>query len=118
MSRATSSKKSAGKKLSETQIQRAAALFAILSEPSRLKLLQALQGGPLSVGDLVEATGLSQANVSKHLSMLHGVRLVKKSRDGVFVNYEMAGSVVEQLCDLVCAKMERDLAEEAREIGG
>ncbi|WP_202863964.1 ArsR/SmtB family transcription factor [Ereboglobus luteus] len=111
-------KKKSNKKLSEPQLQRASMLFATLSEPSRLRLLQALQEGSLSVGELVEATGLSQANVSKHLTVLHGARLVKKSRAGVFVNYELADSVVDQLCGLVCAKMERDLAEEARALNG
>lgn len=114
MSSASSSRKKTKKKLSEAQLQKASALFATLSEPSRLRLLQALQGGALSVSELVGASGLSQANVSKHLAVLHGARLVKKTRAGVFVHYELADSVVDQLCELVCSKMERDLAEEVR----
>ena len=57
-------------------------LFGVLSEPSRLMLLQTLHYGPLTVTDLVEATGMQQANVSKHLGVLHQHRLVKRQRQG------------------------------------
>ncbi len=53
--------------LNDGQIQEAARLFATLSEPSRLRLLQALMGGPMTVTELVEATDMRQGNVSKQL---------------------------------------------------
>jgi ArsR family transcriptional regulator len=101
-------------KMSEARIERAAALFATLAEPSRLRLLQTLMGGSLTVGALVEATGLSQANVSRHLSCLHTARLVNKTREGIFVRYAITDPVVEQLCALVCSKLDRDLQEDTR----
>jgi len=45
-------------------------LFGVLSEPSRLVLLQVLHNEPLTVNDLVEATSMKQVNVSKHLSAM------------------------------------------------
>lgn len=101
------------KKMSQGQIERAATLFAALAEPSRLVLLQALMHeGTLSVSELVAASGLSQANVSKHLSGLYAARLVTKERKGVYVCYRIIDSLAEELCSLVCGKIERDAIEE------
>ena len=73
------------KPLTPAQLEIVARLFAALAEPSRLSLLQALQPGPLSVGELMEASGLKQANVSKHLAILYDKRLVKRERDGTTI---------------------------------
>ena len=96
------------KRLSPEQLGAIGRLFGVLSEPSRLALLQALQAGPLSVTELVEASGMKQANVSKHLAVLHDHRLVKRARNGVSVRYEIADPMIFSLCNLVCCKMERD----------
>jgi len=95
-------------KMSNAQLTVVARLFAVLSEPSRLVLLQALQDGPLSVNELVEASGMKQANVSKQLSILHDHRLVKREREGTSIHYEIADPIVFSLCDLVCGKIKRD----------
>jgi DNA-binding transcriptional ArsR family regulator len=94
--------------LSTEQLGAVARLFSVLSEPSRLGLLQALQAGPLSVGELVEECGMKQANVSKHLGVLYDHRLVKRERNGISVRYEIADPMIFSLCNLVCGKMERD----------
>lgn len=99
------------KPLTPAQLEIVARLFAALAEPSRLSLLQALQPGPLSVGELMEASGLKQANVSKHLAILYDKRLVKRERDGTTIRYEIADPMVFSLCDLVCSKMKRDARE-------
>jgi DNA-binding transcriptional ArsR family regulator len=100
------------KSLSAPQLDAVARLFSVLSEPSRLALLQALQAEPLSVSELMEECGMKQANVSKHLAVLHDHRLVKRQRNGVSVRYEIADPMIFSLCNLVCGKMERD-AEQA-----
>ena len=51
---------------------------------------------------------MKQANVSKHLGVLHDHRLVRRKREGSFVRYEIADPMVFSLCNLVCGKMERD----------
>ena len=99
--------------MSSAQLGAVSRLFGALSEPSRLTLLQALHDGPLTVGQLVEACSMKQANVSKHLAALHGCHLVKRERQGISVRYEIADPLVFSLCNLVCGKMEKDAREAA-----
>ncbi len=94
--------------LSPGQIEEVARLFGVLAEASRLALLQALHSGPQTVSQLMAACGMKQANVSKHLGVLHDHRLVKRRRDGTSVRYEIADPMIFSLCDLVCTKMQRD----------
>jgi DNA-binding transcriptional ArsR family regulator len=103
--------------LSEEQLGAVARLFGVLAEPNRLALLQALRNGPLSVSELMDACGMKQANVSKHLGVLHDHRLVKRERDGISIRYEIADPMIFSLCNLVCGKMERD-AQRVAEIFG
>jgi DNA-binding transcriptional ArsR family regulator len=96
------------KTMSPGQLCAVSRLFSVLSEPSRLALLQALHDGPLTVSQLMKASGLKQANVSKHLAVLYDHRLVRREREGVSVHYEIADPMIFSLCDLVCGKMQRD----------
>jgi DNA-binding transcriptional ArsR family regulator len=98
----------AAKPMSPRQLEEVAGLFTALSEPSRLALLQALHQGPLAVHQLMEACRMKQANVSKHLGMLHYHRLVERKREGSSVKYQIADPMVFALCELVCGKMQRD----------
>lgn len=84
-----------------------AARFKVLSEPARLRILHCLRQGRLHVGALEAATGLRQANLSKHLQVLHGHGLVVRTRQGTFVYYSIADPQVFALCDLVCGSTER-----------
>ena len=84
--------------------------FRVLGEPARLTLLQALRHAPRTVGELAEATGLSPANVSKHLQILHTARFVERRKDGLHVFYALAGTDIFRLCDIMCDR----LAAEAR----
>ena len=102
------SKRKSTRRLTPAILLEVARLFGVLSEPSRLQLLQALHNGPLSVGELIEACGMKQANVSKHLGVLRDHRLVKRSRTGTSVRYQIADPMIFELCNLVCGKMERD----------
>ncbi len=96
------------RKMSSGQLGAVARLFGILSEPSRLALLQALHDGPLTVSQLIDACCMKQANVSKQLAVLHDHALVKRKREGISVRYEIADPTIFALCDLVCRKMGRD----------
>lgn len=100
--------KQKNKILSTNQLAVVSRLFAVLSEASRLALLQALHAEPLTVNELVTATGLKQANVSKQLAILHDHRLVKREREGTSIRYEIADPMVFSLCNLVCGKMAKD----------
>lgn len=84
--------------------------FRVLGEPARLTLLQALRDAPRTVGELAEATGLSPANVSKHLQILHAARFLERRKEGLYVYYGLAGTDIFRLCDIMCDR----LAAEAR----
>jgi DNA-binding transcriptional ArsR family regulator len=84
--------------------------FKALAEPARLQLLACLRGGELTVTELVDETGLGQANVSKHLQMLHSLGFVVRRKEGLNVYYALADRNVFTLCDIMCGRIERELA--------
>ena len=93
-------------KLSPATFEDAAARFQALAVPARLRLLHALgETRELSVSDLVEATGLSQANLSKHLQVLHATGFVRRRREGLYAFYALADDDVLRLCDLMCGRI-------------
>ena len=55
----------------ETVLNAVAGYFAVLAEPTRLRVLRALCGGERTVGRIVKETGVSQSTVSRHLAVLH-----------------------------------------------
>jgi DNA-binding transcriptional ArsR family regulator len=77
-----------------------AKLFRGFSDPSRLSILDTLRDGALTVGEIVEATGLSQSNVSNHLGCLRDCGLVVAEQHGRFVYYELSDRRVGQLLKL------------------
>ena len=91
-----------------------AARFKALAEPARLQILTALGDGELTVSDLVERTGLGQANVSKHLHLLNTLGFVRRRRDGLFAWYALADRDVLKLCDIMCGRMESQVKERGR----
>ncbi len=82
--------------------------FKTLAEPMRLELLHALKGGEKTVSQLVEETGAGQANVSKHLGLLHRHGWVERRKNGLNVYYRISDPMVFQLCDLVCSSIEAE----------
>ena len=95
-------------------IPRVAARFKALSDEGRLSLLSALQRGERSVGELAEATGRSQPNVSQHLASLLHAGLVEGRRDGNRVFYRIADPTVLRICDAVCDSLSPRGREERR----
>lgn len=92
--------------------------FRALGEPARLRILNTLRTGERSVGELVEATELSQPNVSKHLQLLHSLGFVARRREGSYVFYRLAGDDVFELCDIMCGRIEREHLARARVLEG
>jgi DNA-binding transcriptional ArsR family regulator len=74
-----------------------AKLFRGFADPSRLAVLEALKDGARCVSEVVEITGLSQPNVSAHLSCLEDCGLVKKRKKGRYVYYQIANKKVLKL---------------------
>ncbi|MEP6590718.1 MAG: metalloregulator ArsR/SmtB family transcription factor [Gemmatimonadota bacterium] len=91
--------------------------FRALGEPARLGLLEALRDGEHTVSELVFATGQTQANVSRHLAILHGAGLVTRRRSGVYVHYMVADAGVWELCDLVCHRLRLGVDAMRRAVG-
>ena len=95
-----------------------AARFRMLAEPMRLRLLNELRDGEKTVTTLVEATGAGQANVSKHLSLLADAGMVGRRKEGLNVYYFIVDESLFELCDLVCGRLQKELAEKARHFRG
>lgn len=77
-----------------------AKLFRGFADPSRLSILNALRDGPLTVNEIVEATGLSQSNVSNHLGCLRCCDLVVREQQGRYVYYQLGDERVAKFLDL------------------
>ncbi|MFN8654028.1 MAG: metalloregulator ArsR/SmtB family transcription factor [Gemmatimonadales bacterium] len=100
----------AGKVLTPDQLMHIAERFRALAEPSRLEILQALRPGEQTVSDILAATGLGQANTSKHLQVLHAAGLVERRKEGPSTWYRLADADVLKLCELMCGRLEREAA--------
>ena len=62
-----------------------------------------------TVTQVVEETGRNQANVSKHLHLLHTLGFVARRKEGLFAYYRLADKDVFRLCDIMCGRLEREL---------
>jgi DNA-binding transcriptional ArsR family regulator len=95
--------------LPEPLIELVARRFRVLGEPMRIKLLDRLRDGDATVGELQEATGATQQNVSKHLGILHDAGMVSRVKEGTSVRYAIADQEIFELCDMVCGGVRRQL---------
>jgi DNA-binding transcriptional ArsR family regulator len=82
--------------------------FRALAQPARLQIMQCLRGGERTVTEIVDETGLGQANVSKHLRLLDTLGFVSRRKDGLFACYSLADHNVFQLCDIMCGRVAAD----------
>ncbi len=102
------------KELSPLALELIAARFRALSEPMRLRLLNLLMGGEMTVGQLVEATGSSQANVSKHLSVLREAGMIAMRKEGLSSFCFIADPVVNELCEMMCSRLKEEMESKTR----
>ena len=91
--------------LTPGELDHLAARFKLLGEPMRLRILQSVCHDPLTVTEIVKATGSTQANVSKHLALLAAGGILERRKDRQCVYYRMKDRLVMQLCELVRAQM-------------
>lgn len=101
--------------MTPAMLVRVAEQFRALAEPSRLKLMNLLFDRELTVGELVERSGLSLANASKHLGLLHRAGWVQRRKAGLNVVYSLADERTQQLCEIMCNRV-RELAAAAAEL--
>ena len=88
--------------------------FALLADPTRLRLLLAIKAaGPVSVSDLAAAAGISDVTVSQTLRYLRASGIVTTERDGRIIRYQLDEEVIGELLTRVTSPREapgRDLA--------
>ncbi len=102
--------------ISPTALSQVAEYFKVLSEVSRLQVLCCLKTGAKNVTEIITATGLGQANVSKHLKVLTQAGIVKRTPQGITVVYEIADPICFQLCELVCDRLAIRLQEQTQQL--
>lgn len=103
-------------RLSPQTLQLVADFFKVLSESSRLQIVCALKTGQQNVTEIIEATGLGQANVSKHLKILAQAGIVSRQQQGVCVYYQIANGFVFELCELVCDSLSAQIQQQSEKI--
>lgn len=92
-------------------IERIADRFRLLSDPSRLRLVNALHvDGELSVGELVERAGVTYGAVSKQLALLRSHGVLARRREGTRIYYRINDPSMSDLCDAVCKGIRDDWA--------
>ena len=106
------------REFSDETLEAIAVRFKVLSEPSRLRILNALREDEKTVTDLVEELGLGQANVSRHLALLRRHGMVARRKEGVRRPYRIVDGGVFELCELMCDRLEEDLEERRRALDG
>ena len=68
-----------------------------LSDPIRRKILNLLKSGRLSAGDIADHFPVTGASVSRHLSVLKDADLIRDTREGKFIYYDLNVSVLEEI---------------------
>jgi DNA-binding transcriptional ArsR family regulator len=101
------------KLLSPLALELIAARFKALSEPMRLRLLNLLMQGERSVGQLVEASGSGQANVSKHLALLRDSGMIGMRKEGLSTICYIADPIVGELCEMMCSRLREEMERKA-----
>jgi DNA-binding transcriptional ArsR family regulator len=87
--------------------------FGLLADPTRLRILSLLCGQERSVGEVVDAIGLTQANISRHLNILYRAGVVDRRREGNRIMYRVVDPNFVDICRTVSISVAcRDIGEE------
>jgi DNA-binding transcriptional ArsR family regulator len=103
------------KDLPPLALERVAAYFRALSEPTRLAVLNLLRERERNVSELAERCGFSAANISRHLTVLSKNGLVSREMRANSAFFRIADPAVYELCDLVCGSIGRQFEQAAVE---
>ena len=87
--------------------------FGLLSEPTRLKILNAICDQELSVSEIVERVESTQTNVSRHLNLMYSRGVVARRRDGSSTLYSIADPNVVTLCRTACVQIASQMDEKS-----
>jgi len=84
-------------------------MLKTLASPRRLEIIHRLADGPCEVSRLAEELGMSQPNVSQHLSVMRAVGVVEGIRDGREVVYRLTDPGIMRACGLMREVLQRRL---------
>lgn len=104
--------------LPEALVELIAQRFRVIGEPMRIRVLDALRDGPMTVNELTETLGASQQNVSKHVGVLAQAGIVAREKDGNRVRCSIADDTIFELCELVCGGLRQQVAALDGLLGG
>jgi len=93
--------------LSPEALELVASRFRVLGEGNRLRLLASLRTQQRTVSELVTLTGLTQANVSRHLNLMAEAGILGRRKHGLNVYYFVSEPAVFALCERVCGHLQR-----------
>jgi DNA-binding transcriptional ArsR family regulator len=86
-------------------------IFQALAHPTRIAIIELLQNGELSAGELIEKLGMEQANVSQHLSVLRAKMIVANRKSGNQVFYSVRDPIIIEVLALMRRYFQRHLKE-------
>jgi DNA-binding transcriptional ArsR family regulator len=96
-------------------LEHVAERFRVLGDATRLSIIRTLlDDGEQNVGQLVDRLGTSQANVSKHLRVLHDARIVSRRTEGTSAFYSVTDPSLMPVCAIVCDRLRDQVADDAR----
>jgi DNA-binding transcriptional ArsR family regulator len=87
-----------------------AARMRVIGDPMRIRILDVLRGGELSVGRITERVGTSQQNASKHLGILLQAGIVGRRKEGTTSLYRVVDQGIFDLCEQVCGGLQQQIA--------
>jgi DNA-binding transcriptional ArsR family regulator len=90
----------------------------VIADPNRIRILDQLRDGELSVTELTERLGTSQQNVSKHLGILLAAGIVARRKQGTSAFYSVADQGVFDLCEQICGGIQSRLSDLAEMVEG
>jgi len=88
--------------------------FGVLGEPTRLRILHAICQEEKCVNAIIKATGLAQANVSRHLGLMYQAGLLSRRREGTQIFYRVADPMYVELCRSVTVQVAARMDDLAR----
>lgn len=105
------------RKLTDEALGMIASRFKLLGEANRLRIIIALEEGEMSVNQIVEATGMTQANASRHLSSLTVGGILRRRKEGMKVYYKIDDPSIFEMCESVCGNLKKRLGAQAKIMG-
>jgi ArsR family transcriptional regulator len=87
-----------------------------LANPKRQEILDSLRENEMTVNEIVEKTGITQANLSQHLAIMRTKGIVKTRRDGLNVYYSLSNAKIIQAFDLISQLINESLASQTKTI--